>query len=230
MKTHYDNLQVSRNASQRVIRAAYKSLSQEWHPDKHPNDRANAERIMKIINRAYEVLSDPVSRVDHDKWIDAQTDEQKDRTEEQHSKKETYERYNSDKPSSQAPKNKQERSSPQRSLREEVLLGVKVISASFAIVAVIAATIFPAVETAGFAYNLGYFVGGLFDDREIGANKWVAWSLILAPYLIVRFRQPDSDSAAGQDSNDHNKRIFRVRVKTPKKSWSFYSDPKPLAQ
>ena len=94
---------------------------------------------------------------------------------------------------------------PQRSLREEVLLGVKLISASFAIVAVVAATIFPAVETASVAYNLGYFVGGLFDDRDIGANKWVVWSLILAPYLIVRFRQPDSDSAGGQDSNDQNK-------------------------
>lgn len=72
MNTHYDNLQVSRNASQRVIRAAYKSLSQEWHPDKHPSDRLKAERIIKIINKAYEVLSDPELKAAHDKWIDDQ--------------------------------------------------------------------------------------------------------------------------------------------------------------
>lgn len=72
MKTHYDNLQVTRNASQRVIRAAYKTLSQEWHPDKHPNDYEKAGKIMQIINTAYSVLSDPVKKAAHDEWIDAQ--------------------------------------------------------------------------------------------------------------------------------------------------------------
>jgi curved DNA-binding protein CbpA len=69
VRTHYDNLQVSRSASDRVIRAAYKSLSQQWHPDKHPDDPETAERISKIINEAYRVLSDPELREKHDKWI-----------------------------------------------------------------------------------------------------------------------------------------------------------------
>lgn len=68
-RTHYDNLQVSRTASDRVIRAAYKSLAQEWHPDKHPQDTSRAERITKIINQAYKVLSDPRLRREHDDWI-----------------------------------------------------------------------------------------------------------------------------------------------------------------
>lgn len=75
MRTHYDNLQVARNASDRVIRAAYKSLAQEWHPDKHPNNRQEAERILKIINNAYNVLSNPEKRKLHDEWIDRQVND-----------------------------------------------------------------------------------------------------------------------------------------------------------
>ncbi len=77
MKTHYDNLQVAQNASQRVIRAAWKSLSQEWHPDKHPRDRQKAEQVQKIINRAYEVLSNTEARKQHDEWILSQQSKQK---------------------------------------------------------------------------------------------------------------------------------------------------------
>ena len=69
IRTHYDNLQVSRTASDAVIRAAYKSLSQLNHPDKHPDNRASFERRMKIINQAYQILSNPEERRKHDKWI-----------------------------------------------------------------------------------------------------------------------------------------------------------------
>ncbi|AFL76114.1 DNA segregation ATPase, FtsK/SpoIIIE family [Thiocystis violascens DSM 198] len=74
MRTHYDNLQVSKYASDRVIRAAWKSLAQEWHPDKHPSNRQEAERILKIINKAYDVLSNPETRKTHDEWINSQLD------------------------------------------------------------------------------------------------------------------------------------------------------------
>lgn len=66
--THYDNLKVARNAPPEVIRAAYKTLSQKYHPDRNPNS-PDAMRIIKIINSAYEVLSDPVKRHEHDEWI-----------------------------------------------------------------------------------------------------------------------------------------------------------------
>jgi hypothetical protein len=69
IRTHYDNLQVTENASIEVIRGAYKFLSQKWHPDKHPNDKERAARIMKVINEAYSVLSDPEQRKEHDAWI-----------------------------------------------------------------------------------------------------------------------------------------------------------------
>ena len=66
--THYDNLKVSRTAPLEVIRAAYKSLAQKYHPDKNQGDE-DAARIMKIINESYEILSDPTKRAEHDQWI-----------------------------------------------------------------------------------------------------------------------------------------------------------------
>ncbi len=66
--THYDNLKVARNAPPEVIQAAYRALSLKHHPDHNPGD-PEAERIMALINAAYEVLSDPVKRADHDAWI-----------------------------------------------------------------------------------------------------------------------------------------------------------------
>ena len=69
--THYDNLKVSRKAPQEVIRAAYKALSQKYHPDKNPDDD-KAARIMAILNSAYGTLADPVRRHEHDEWIAAE--------------------------------------------------------------------------------------------------------------------------------------------------------------
>jgi hypothetical protein len=66
--SHYDNLKVSRDAPQEVIRAAYKTLSQKYHPDRRLND-PDAERVMKIINASYAVLSDPAQRKEHDEWL-----------------------------------------------------------------------------------------------------------------------------------------------------------------
>jgi hypothetical protein len=69
--THYDNLKVSRHAPQEVIRAAYKALSQKYHPDKNLGDE-RAARIMAIVNTAYNILSDPLRRKEHDEWIAAE--------------------------------------------------------------------------------------------------------------------------------------------------------------
>lgn len=69
--THYDNLKVARMAPPEVIRAAYKALSQKYHPDKNPGDDKSA-RIMAIVNTAYGILADPVRRKEHDEWIAAE--------------------------------------------------------------------------------------------------------------------------------------------------------------
>ena len=67
IRTHYDNLKVSRDAPPEVIRAAYKSLTQKYHPDRNPDPQA--AKIMLHLNQAYQVLSDPEKRDNHDKWI-----------------------------------------------------------------------------------------------------------------------------------------------------------------
>ena len=69
--THYDNLKVTRNAPPEVIRAAYKTLTQKYHPDRHPGS-VDAERVMSLINVSYQVLADPAQRAEHDRWIDQQ--------------------------------------------------------------------------------------------------------------------------------------------------------------
>ena len=64
-KTFYDVLQVSPGADPEIIKAAYRSLVQRYHPDKNAGN-PDAEQYLKIINRAYEVLSDPVKRGGYD--------------------------------------------------------------------------------------------------------------------------------------------------------------------
>ncbi len=62
---HYETLEVSQNASPEVLRAAYKSLMQRFHPDKHPDDSAIASRASRIA-QAYAVLSEPGPRAAYD--------------------------------------------------------------------------------------------------------------------------------------------------------------------
>jgi len=66
--SYYDVLQVERDATPAGVRSAYRRLAQKYHPDKMP-DNANASRAMAAINAAYEVLSDPQRRAEHDLWL-----------------------------------------------------------------------------------------------------------------------------------------------------------------
>ncbi len=62
-KDHYATLGVARDAEAIVIRAAYKALSQRYHPDKCPPDEHEAaHRRMSEINEAFDVLGDPLLR------------------------------------------------------------------------------------------------------------------------------------------------------------------------
>jgi hypothetical protein len=69
LTTYYDVLQVERDATPEGVRRAYRKLAQKYHPDKMPGN-ANAPRAMAAINAAYEVLSDPHQRAEHDRWIE----------------------------------------------------------------------------------------------------------------------------------------------------------------
>lgn len=62
---YYELLEVSPNASPEVLKAAYKSLIQRYHPDRNPGDRLAAERSQAIV-QAYQVLSDAGKRAAYD--------------------------------------------------------------------------------------------------------------------------------------------------------------------
>lgn len=63
MKKYYEILEVDKNASQEVIEKAYKTLAKKYHPDLQQGSKKQeyAEK-MKIINEAYDVLSDKEKR------------------------------------------------------------------------------------------------------------------------------------------------------------------------
>ncbi|WP_341744355.1 J domain-containing protein [Azonexus hydrophilus] len=66
--SHYENLRIARNAPPAVIRAAYRALAQEYHPDRN-HGSTDAARIMVLLNEAYRVLSDDTLRKEHDEWL-----------------------------------------------------------------------------------------------------------------------------------------------------------------
>jgi len=68
MPTHYETLSVMPDAQTAVIRAAYKALAQQYHPDKNQGSVDAADK-MQALNAAYEVLADVGERRRYDLWL-----------------------------------------------------------------------------------------------------------------------------------------------------------------
>ena len=64
-RDYYKILGVSRTATDKEIKAAYRRLARKYHPDVNPGD-AKAEARFKEINEANAVLSDPEKRGRYD--------------------------------------------------------------------------------------------------------------------------------------------------------------------
>ena len=75
MKNYYQILQVSADASEEIIRSAYKALAKKYHPDVYQGSTDYATRKMKMINEAYAVLSDPQKRRAYDGSMKAEQEE-----------------------------------------------------------------------------------------------------------------------------------------------------------
>ena len=70
MKNYYKILQVDKDASPEVIKVAYKLLVKKYHPDlKEGEEKKQAEERIKVINDAYDVLSDSAKRAEFDKTL-----------------------------------------------------------------------------------------------------------------------------------------------------------------
>ena len=69
MSNYYEVLGVSKDATEKDIRQAYRRLARQFHPDVNKNDAA-AEEKFKEINEAYGVLSDEETRKKYDRYGD----------------------------------------------------------------------------------------------------------------------------------------------------------------
>jgi len=64
-KDYYTTLGVSKTASDKEVKQAFRKLARKHHPDVNPGDKG-AEAKFKEVNEANEVLSDPVKRKKYD--------------------------------------------------------------------------------------------------------------------------------------------------------------------
>ncbi len=67
---HYATLGLDRRCSLAQIRAAYRALAKQFHPDVNPHSPAAVARTQEL-NAAHEILSDPDLRAAYDRELDA---------------------------------------------------------------------------------------------------------------------------------------------------------------
>jgi curved DNA-binding protein CbpA len=60
----YATLGVPRDASDQLVRSAYRRLAKRYHPDLHPG--AQSAEQMRRVNEAWEILSSPLRRARYD--------------------------------------------------------------------------------------------------------------------------------------------------------------------
>lgn len=63
---YYEILEIKENASQEVIKAAYRALAKKYHPDTYKGSQFEREKNMAQINEAFDVLSDEEKRRRYD--------------------------------------------------------------------------------------------------------------------------------------------------------------------
>jgi molecular chaperone DnaJ len=64
---YYEVLSVSKGCSGAELKKAYRKLAMKYHPDRNPDDK-EAEEKFKIVNEAYQILSDDEKRSIYDRY------------------------------------------------------------------------------------------------------------------------------------------------------------------
>lgn len=67
MKCHYEVLEVERDADDDKIKKNYRKLALKWHPDKNPDRIEECTQQFRLLQAAYDVLSDPREREFYDR-------------------------------------------------------------------------------------------------------------------------------------------------------------------
>ena len=67
-KDYFKILGVSRNATDKEIKSAFRKLAKQFHPDLHPNDKS-AGSIFREINEAYEILCDEYKKKSYEQYL-----------------------------------------------------------------------------------------------------------------------------------------------------------------
>ena len=67
-KDYFKILGISRNATDKEIKSAFRKLARKFHPDLHPHDE-RAESEFKEINEAYEILSDEDKKKSYEQFL-----------------------------------------------------------------------------------------------------------------------------------------------------------------
>ncbi len=65
--SYYEILEVSRDADKTTIKKAYRKMAKKYHPDKNAGDK-EAEYKFKLVNEAYQCLSDEQQRSIYDRY------------------------------------------------------------------------------------------------------------------------------------------------------------------
>jgi curved DNA-binding protein CbpA len=66
---YYEILKVSKNASDSEIKSSYKQLVKKYHPDLYVGDKEFAEKKIKEINEAYDILSNSEKKLEYDEYL-----------------------------------------------------------------------------------------------------------------------------------------------------------------
>ena len=76
MKNYFEILEVDVHASDEIINRAFKVLAKRYHPDTQDEDKKQwAEEQFKLLNEAYEVLSDKSKRDEYTKKLEFDRDD-----------------------------------------------------------------------------------------------------------------------------------------------------------
>ncbi len=72
---YYEILEITKDADSGAIKKAYRKQALKFHPDRNEGDK-EAEEKFKLVNEAYQVLSDPQKRSTYDRYGKAGLDSQ----------------------------------------------------------------------------------------------------------------------------------------------------------